>query len=153
MRKCCQICRLRQHFLHPCLLFDCFRRLWRSTHIQRLPQPSYQRQLDNTVPPVHTLQLQQPGQQHRGEWGHPCMVLCLGLNVKKQYSQPCLSVSNFHNISRVASGRWGWPAVGPVCWDGPESERYSSRGEDEGPCQRKEEGTTDGLDEKIRALQ
>lgn len=60
----------------------------------------------------------------------------------------CASVSPF-----PAGRRWGRPAVGPLFWDGPESQRDSGRREEEGPCQRKEEGPADGLDEETWALQ
>lgn len=66
-----------------------------------------------------------------------------------------LILSDFHDpsISGLAGGRRGWPAVGPLRRDGPESKRHSSRGKDKGACQRKEEGAADGLDEEIRTLQ
>lgn len=52
-----------------------------------------------------------------------------------------------------AGRRRGQPAVGPLRWDGPATERHSGRRKNETPFQRKEESTPDGLDEEIWAFQ
>lgn len=122
----------------------CLCRLWWSVHIQRISQPSDQRQLHVTVHQIHALRPQQPGQQHSGEHGRLSSTL-------RGYSPTRVFISD-HGASQ-AGRRRGRPAIGPLCWDWPESERYGSRGKEEDPCQREEEGSTDGLDEEIRALQ
>lgn len=82
----------------------------------------------------------------RAQWH----VWALYLHIKASTLNLCLHLS----VSSFLAGRWWrWPAVWPLCRDGPESQRYGGRRKDEGPCQRKEEGPADGLDEEAWALQ
>lgn len=101
---------------------ECFRRLWRSIHIQWLPQSSDQWQLYHSVHPVHAFWPQQPGQQHAGGCEHSCTVTCLGFVPphKSLYPNPlfasvCLIISSWQ-MMKVAScltplPRWAWVSV------------------------------------------
>ena len=98
-----------------------FHRLWRAVHIQWLPQPSDQRQLYHSVYQVHTLQHQQPGQQHAGGCEHSWMLPCLVLHMKVRTNDPFIYLP-FHfqwylpfswQMTRAASSwthllRWAW---------------------------------------------
>lgn len=57
----------------------------------------------------------------------------------------------FYSQYLLAGRRWRQPDDWSVRWDGPEC--YGSRGKNEDPCQREEEGSTDGLDKEVRAVQ
>lgn len=57
----------------------------------------------------------------------------------------------FYSQYLLAGGRWRQTDDWPLRRDGPE--RHGGRRKNEDPCQREEEGSTDGLDKEVRAVQ